>query len=106
MKRSLFLKGKAYEPNFGFNAGQTLFSRADILICARDGYSPYDEAFIYEFHTLSGETKSWVMPESADNDYRKGCFVTLQVTYDRFIRRQASTTLARMILNIFYVRKA
>lgn len=77
MERTIFIKGNKYQPVFDFECGSSDFSPSNILTFERDGYSNYDECFIYEFTDSSGKMKSWVMPEDARNDYWEKYFIAL-----------------------------
>jgi hypothetical protein len=58
----LFEGDRQYLVRSNFVSGST-FEEGEILRFVRNqGYSPYDDAFFFEFRTVSGETKLWVMP--------------------------------------------
>jgi len=76
MERHVFSHGNVYEPLIDFTSGESMFIRGERLTFSKDGYSAYDECFIYEFIDSAGETKAWVMPEDANDGYWNNFFRT------------------------------
>jgi hypothetical protein len=75
MERPIFSTGSAYRALKDINCGSSNFLAGEHLIFLRDGYSPYDESFVYEFRDDAGKTKSWLMPEGASENDWKSCFI-------------------------------
>jgi len=76
MERHIFLDGRKYQPLIDFDCGASSFHANEILTFSKDGYSRYDECFVYEFRDDSGQIKTWLMPEDAENDYWRKYFST------------------------------
>jgi hypothetical protein len=75
MERHIFLQGITYKALKNISSGTFKFYAGEALVFLRDGYSPYDESFIYEFRSDEGVTKSWIMPEDASENYWEQYFI-------------------------------
>lgn len=64
MQRSIFKVGERYRAKRTFVNGRSTFTAGEVLVFERDGYSPYDSSFMYEFRSESGnDRKEWVLHE-------------------------------------------
>lgn len=77
MKRHIFLSGEKYQPIIDFKCGASSFHANEILTFYRDGYSRYDECFVYEFQDGFSKIKTWLMPEDAADDFWRKYFTAL-----------------------------
>ncbi len=60
LKRDIFTAGSRYRAKKSFMSGDSTFLYDEILIFESDGYSRYDDCFIYTFHSQTdGQKKSW-----------------------------------------------
>jgi hypothetical protein len=61
----IFIVGTQYRVKHDFRSGPTsVFSAGEILIFVCGTYSPYDDCFVYTFHSeRSGESKDWWLPD-------------------------------------------
>lgn len=77
MERHIFDSEKKYRPITDFQSGKTQFLSTDILTFYRDGYSRYDECFVYEFLDQSNQIKVWAMPDDVDGQYWEKFFYAI-----------------------------
>jgi len=62
LERKIFKRGATYRPKRDFVSGNSTFIAGESIVFDRDGYSHYDDCFVYEFHGAKGEPKVWIMP--------------------------------------------
>lgn len=75
MNQKIFEPGHEYRVKANFVSGTTSFFENEILTFERDGYSPYDSSFAYEFRDRSGAVKTWWLHEDRPIDTWKQHFV-------------------------------
>jgi hypothetical protein len=60
MKRRLFKAGSRHCVKRNFMSRASAFIANELLIFTSDGYSHYDNCFVYEFHSqTAGQNKIW-----------------------------------------------
>ena len=67
---AIFHVGQKYRVRSTFESGPTsVFTAGEVLIFERDFYSPYDNSFVYSFHSIeTGETKEWWLSDGQNPD--------------------------------------
>jgi len=60
MRNQIFRKGRSYRVKQSVMSGASIFVAGEALVFLQDGYSHYDDCFVYEFHSQrDGKTKGW-----------------------------------------------
>ena len=64
-RKPIFKQGCRYRVKQSFPSGPSVFAGGEIIAFRRDGYSHYDNCFVYEFHSQGdGKTKDRFLHES------------------------------------------
>lgn len=59
--KHIFSVDSEYRAAMDFTSGPSTFHNAEVLVFERDGFSPYDDCFVYEFRArASGKVKLWI----------------------------------------------
>lgn len=66
MRKELFTTVSPYRVKVDFSCGGIDFIKGEVLDFVCDGYSPYDDCFIYEFKDAQGLGKNWILPTDAE----------------------------------------
>jgi hypothetical protein len=74
MNQKIFEPGDRYKVKLSFVSGTTSFVEKEVLTFERDGYSPYDSSFAYEFRDQFGTLKTWWLHEDRSIDTWKQYF--------------------------------
>jgi hypothetical protein len=62
--RPIFKTGERYRVKQSFMSGPSTFTVDELVTFDRDGYSRYDNCFVYEFRSQTdGQTKFWWLHE-------------------------------------------
>jgi len=72
-RRPIFEPGESVRVKSDFRLGST-FREGEVLVFQRDGYSRYDNSFVYEFLNATGELKSWYLHEDKPIDLWRDFF--------------------------------
>jgi hypothetical protein len=66
-RKSIFTKGSHYRVKQNFTSGPSTFISEELLVFECDGYSPYDNSFVYQFRSQSdSETKGWMLYDGSE----------------------------------------
>lgn len=68
MRKEIFQTGVRYRIKKDFICGGVNFTAGDIFTFDRDGYSPYDDCYIYEFHDHNGNARIWTLTVDSKGD--------------------------------------
>lgn len=64
LTRHIFTPGARYRSKQSFMSGASTFELNETLIFEREGYSRYDNSYVYEFRSeTQGDLKSWWLHE-------------------------------------------
>lgn len=76
----IFSVGSEYKVVKDFTSGPSTFRQAEVLVFERDGFSPYDNSFVYEFRTKAGgEVKLWLLQKGDSAETWQSYFVQVNL---------------------------
>jgi hypothetical protein len=68
-QRPLFVQGRRYRAKATFSVLSYRFEAGEVLVFVKQGYTPYDESFVYSFKSVSdGTEKAWALHDSEPDD--------------------------------------
>lgn len=83
-RKPIFEQGARYRSKQSFMSGPVPFIANEILIFRQDGYSWYDNSFVYEFHSeTDGQDKVWFLNEGDDPESWRQFFEPLPGPQER-----------------------
>jgi hypothetical protein len=74
-RRHIFEVGHRYRVKRSLMSGASTFIKDEVVVFRLDGYSPYDNSFVYEFRSeTTGEVKAWWLHKQQSSDGWKDIF--------------------------------
>jgi hypothetical protein len=68
-RRHIFEVGHRYRVKQSVMSGASTFIGGEVIVFQSDGYSPYDNSFVYEFRSeRTGEMKAWWLHQEKSPD--------------------------------------
>jgi hypothetical protein len=78
-RRHIFDVGMRVRVKKGYSSGSSNFSPGETLVFDSDGYSYYDNCFVYQFRSeTDGQEKAWFLHEDQPTELWKTYFELLE----------------------------